>query len=77
MYIQSSDRAWSPILLNIILTETDLYLSWRVPDLTWTTDNKDDKKDDQDAFTTYEELTRRYEYLLLSYSHHNTPGLET
>ena len=33
MYIQSSDRAWSPILLNIILTETDLYLSWRVPDL--------------------------------------------
>ena len=35
MYIQSSDRAWSPILLNIILIETDLYLSWRVPDLTW------------------------------------------
>ena len=33
MYIQSSDRAWSPILLNIILIETDLYLSGRVPDL--------------------------------------------
>ena len=36
IYIESSDGAWSLILIDLILTETDLYLPWRVPHLTWT-----------------------------------------
>ena len=35
IYIESSDGAWSLILMDIILTETELYLPWRVPHLTW------------------------------------------
>ena len=33
-YIQSSDGVWSLILMDIILSETGLYLPWRVPHLT-------------------------------------------
>ena len=33
IYIESSDGAWSLILTDIILSETDLYLPWRFPHL--------------------------------------------
>ena len=35
-YSQALEGGWSPIPLDIILTEADLYLLWRLPHLTCT-----------------------------------------